>query len=237
LIVTSGAYRQSSQATPELLERDPENRLLARGPRFRMPSWMLRDQALAAGGLLVRKIGGEPVNPYQPPGVWEETTFGNKRYAQGHGEALYRRSVYTFWRRIVAPTEFFDSASRQVCTVRQVRTNTPLHALLTLNDPTYVEAARAMAETVLSQATSGGERLDLAFRRVLARHPSEEERHVLLASRERLNHEFAHDSEAAKKLLSVGESKRNEQLDPIEHAAWTALCLAILNLDEALNKE
>ena len=142
-IVTSRAYRQSSKASPELIDRDPENRLLARGPRFRMPSWMLRDQALAASGLLVAKLGGPPVKGYQPDGVWEEATFGGKRYVQDHGEALYRRSLYTFWRRIVGPTMFFDNAARQVCTVNVFRTNTPLHALLTLNDVTYVEAARA----------------------------------------------------------------------------------------------
>src|SRR5437588_12160091 len=118
LIVTSAAYRQSSKVTPELLDRDPANRLLARGPRFRLSSFVIRDQALAASGLLIEKIGGPPVKPYQPPGVWEEATFGQIRYEQEHGDALYRRSLYTFWRRIVAPTEFFDVASRQVCTVK-----------------------------------------------------------------------------------------------------------------------
>src|SRR5262245_52314216 len=150
LIVTSATYRQSSRVTPALAERDPQNRLLARGPRFRPPSWMVRDQALAASGLLVRKLGGPPVKPYQPAGVWEEATFGTKKYQQDKGEALYRRSVYTFWRRIVGPTMLFDAAARQVCTVKQVRTNTPLHALVVLNDPTYVEAARALAQRVLT---------------------------------------------------------------------------------------
>ncbi|HND52678.1 MAG TPA: DUF1553 domain-containing protein, partial [Pirellulaceae bacterium] len=142
LIVTSAAYRQSSKVTAMLLERDPENRLLARGPRYRWPSWMLRDQALAASGLLVEKLGGRPVKGYQPPGIWEDATFGQIRYEQEHGEALYRRSVYQFWRRIVGPTVFFDVANRQTCTVKLARTNTPLHALVTLNDVTYVEAAR-----------------------------------------------------------------------------------------------
>src|SRR5439155_23775396 len=137
LIVTSAAYRQSSKVTADLLERDPENRLLARGPRYRMPAFMIRDQALAASGLLVEKLGGPPVKPYQPPGVWEDATFGQIRYEQDHGEALYRRSLYTFWRRIVGPTEFFDSASRQTCSVRSSRTNTPLHAFTTMNDPTF----------------------------------------------------------------------------------------------------
>jgi hypothetical protein len=237
LIVTSSTYRQSSKTTAALVELDPENRLLARGPRFRMPSWMLRDQALAASGLLVKETGGKPVNPYQPPGVWEETTFGNKTYQQDHGQDLYRRSLYTFWRRIVAPTEFFDSASRQVCTVRQVRTNTPLHALLTLNDPTYVEAARTLAQLVMTAEANDELRIALAFRRVLARNPSDEEQQVLLASAARLTEEFSRDPNAAAKLLTVGESKRDEGLPPAEHAAWTGVCLAILNLDEALTKE
>src|SRR5262249_32473406 len=150
LIVTSATYRQSSRLTQALAERDPDNRLLARGPRFRLPSWMIRDQALAASGLLVGTIGGPPVKPYQPAGIWEEATFGTKRYQQDKGEALYRRSVYTFWRRIVGPTLFFDTAARQTCTVKQTRTNTPLHALTTLNDVTFVEAARVMAERVLT---------------------------------------------------------------------------------------
>lgn len=238
LIVTSATYRQLSKVTPALVERDPENRLLARGPRFRMPAWMIRDQALAASGLMVRTVGGKPVNPYQPPGVWEEATFGNKRYTQDHGASLYRRSLYTFWRRIVGPTAFFDSASRQVCTVREVRTNTPLHALATLNDTTYVEAARALAErTLASDVATVEHRLDLAFRCVLARSPSDEERTVLTASVARLTEEFRAAPMEAQKLLAVGESPRNEQLDPSEHAAWTAVCLAILNLDEALTKE
>jgi hypothetical protein len=237
LIVTSAAYRQSSKVTPALHERDPQNRLLARGPRFRMPSWMIRDQALAASGLLVRNLGGAPVKPYQPPGVWEEATFGGKRYQQDKGDALYRRSVYTFWRRIVGPTEFFDSAPRQTCVVKPTRTNSPLHALTTLNDVTFVEAARALAERVLQSSASAEDRLELAFRRVLARRPTAEEKQVLLAAVARMRREFAADPAAAKKLLGVGESKRDEKLDPVEHAAYTALCSAILNLDEALMKE
>ncbi|RPH38889.1 MAG: DUF1549 domain-containing protein, partial [Planctomycetota bacterium] len=145
LIVTSGTYRQSSKATPALLERDAENRLLARGPRFRLTSAVIRDQALFAGGLLVEKVGGPSVKTYQPPGIWEEMTFGIIRFQQDKGEALWRRSLYTFWRRTVGPTNLFDAASRQVCTVRPSRTNTPLHALTLLNDVTYVEAARALA--------------------------------------------------------------------------------------------
>jgi hypothetical protein len=238
LIVTSETYRQSSKATPQLIERDPQNRLLARGPRLRMPAWMLRDQALAASGLLVEHVGGAPVRPYQPTGIWEEATFGNKQYKQDKGKDLYRRSLYTFWRRIVGPTMFFDSAPRQTCSVKQVRTNTPLHALATLNDVTYVEAARALAQRALKEAGARpGDRVEYAFRLVLARRPSGEEKQLLLASLARLRGDFARAPAAAQKLLRVGESQRDAALDPVEHAAYTALCNALFNLDEALTKE
>jgi hypothetical protein len=237
LMVTSAAYRRSSKIPPEMLERDPENRLLARGPRFRLPSVVIRDQALAAGGLLVEQLGGPPVRSYQPPGIWEEATFGQIKYKQDHGDALYRRGLYLFWRRIVGPTELFDTGSRTVCTVTQSRTNTPLHALTTLNDTTFVEAARALAERVMTQSSTPEARLREAYRFVLARGPSDSEQSVLLASLNRLKTQYAGDREAALKLLAVGESKRDEKLDPVEHAAYTGVCLAILNLDEALTKE
>jgi hypothetical protein len=198
---------------------------------------MLRDQALAASGLIVEKLGGPPVKPYQPPGIWEEATFGKVKYEQDHGDSLYRRSVYTFWRRIVGPTEFFDSASRQVCTVKQARTNTPLQALTLLNDPTFVEAARVMAQRVMIQADAPEKRLASAYFRVLARKPTAREQKSLLSALERLKSQYAADPGEAKKLLSIGESKRDESLDPVEHAAWTGICLAILNLDEAVTKE
>jgi hypothetical protein len=238
LIVTSATYRQSSKVSPELRERDPANLLLARGARFRLPSWMIRDQALAASGLLVAAQGGPPVKPYQPDGVWEEATFGNRRYIQDKGDALYRRSLYTFWRRIIAPTMFFDSASRQTCTVKQSRTNTPLHALATLNDVTYVEAARALAQRVLTTVGPQPEqRIELALRLVLGRRPTADESRTLLASVERLRREFSADRDAAKRYLAIGESRRNEALDLVDHAAYAALCSAILNLDEALTRE
>ena len=238
LIVTSATYRQSSRVTPELLARDPENRLLARGSRFRMPSWMLRDQALAASGLITRELSGKPVQPYQPPGVWEEATFWNKKYKQDSGADLYRRSIYTFWRRIVGPTLFFDSASRQTCTVKPPRTNSPLHALTTLNDVTYVEAARALAGRVLlAEPESLERRIALAFRLVIARNPTTEEQTVLTHSFKRLNSEFSTAPDSAALLLQEGESKPLEKFKTIEHAALSALCTAILNLDEALTKE
>jgi hypothetical protein len=236
LIVTSATYRQSSRVTPALLEADPQNRLLARGPRLRMPSWMIRDQALASSGLLVGTLGGPPVKPYQPPNVWEEATFGGKTYRQDRGEALYRRSLYVFWRRIIGPTMFFDTQSRASCTVKPTRTNTPLHALATMNDTTYVEAARVLAQRVLKEPADGA-RLEAAFRRVLARSPKDAERSVLLAGLARRRREFAARPDDAKKLLKVGESARDESIDPVEHAAWTSLCLSILNLDEAVTRE
>ncbi|MEA2736585.1 MAG: hypothetical protein QOE14_3036 [Humisphaera sp.] len=239
LMVTSAAYRQSSKMNPAMHERDPENRLLARGPRFRLPSVTIRDQALAASGLLVEKIGGPPVKPYQPPGIWEEATFGFIKYEQDKGDALYRRGLYVFWRRIVGPTEFFDQGSRTVCTVKQSRTNTPLHALATMNDITFVEAARNLAQRVMTTADSESpaKRIELAYRLVMSRRPEEKERIVLLAGFERLKTQYNADFPAALKLLSVGESKRDEKLNVIDHAAYTGVCLTILNLDEALTKE
>ena len=172
-IVTSDAYQRSSQvASAEVYERDPQNRRLTRGPRFRLPSWMIRDQALAVAGLLNRQIGGPPVYPYQPAGVWAEATFGKNKYRQDTGAALSRRSLYVFWRRIVGPTMFFDTAKRQVCEVQPLRTNTPLHALTTLNDTTYVEAARALAANVLSREPHDDQRFKRIYRSVLGRTPS-----------------------------------------------------------------
>ena len=237
LIVTSATYRQSSRVTPADHERDPENRLLARGPRFRLPSWMLRDQALAAAGLLVDQTGGPSVKPYQPPGIWEEATFGKKTYTQDHGDALYRRSLYVFWRRIVGPTSFFDAGARQVCTVKVARTNTPLHALVTLNDPAYVEAARVLAQRVLAPSADDLARLHSAFRLATARTPTAAEQKILTTRLAKLRATFAADPTAARELSAIGEFARPATLAPAEHAAWTALCLLVLNLDETLSKE
>ena len=237
-LVTSATYRQSARVTPALVERDPENRLLARGARFRLPAWMIRDQALAASGLLVDRPGGPPVRPYQPEGLWEEATFGKKSYEQDHGESLYRRSLYTFWRRIIGPPVFFDNAARQVCTLKQVRTNTPLHALTTLNDVTFVEAARALAERAIRDGGSTSEgRLALAFRRATCRPPTAAEAAILREAYARQRELMAADPQAAARLLAVGESPRDPAIDPAEHAALTQVCLLILNLDEVLTKE
>jgi mono/diheme cytochrome c family protein len=236
-IVTSATYRQSSRLTPELRERDPDNRLLARGPRLRLSSLALRDQALAVSGLLVEKVGGPPVKPYQPPGIWEEMSFGKTKYVQDHGENLYRRSLYTFWRRAVPPTTMFDTASRQVCTVRPSRTNTPLHALILLNDVTFVEAARVLAERLLKQGGNDEERITLLFRLATARKPSDAEMQVLTQALERLRKQYGADRDAALKLVGTGEAPRKADLDVVEHAAYTGLASLVLNLDEVISKE
>ena len=237
-IVMSETYRRDSRVVSVGdYERDPENRFLARGPRFRMPSWMIRDQALAASGLLNPQLGGPPVNPYQPAGIWAEATFGKKSYEQDTGKALYRRSLYTFWRRIVGPPIFFDSAKRQVCEVKPLRTNTPMHALTTLNDVTYVEAARAFAERVTGLNGTDSDRLNLAARRVLSRDLTDEELRVWLASLQRVRSRFESDPDAAARLIQHGDSKPNPDRPPVVLAAWTAVLLNLLNLDEALNKE
>ena len=236
-LVSSASYRQSSQVSPEVREKDPENRRLARGPRFRMPSPMIRDMTLAAAGLLTERQGGASVNPYQPPGVWEEATFGNKRYQQDHGEALYRRSLYVFWRRIIGPTLFFDVANRQTCTVKTPRTNVPLHALLTLNDTGYVEAARVMAQKALASESGDSERVAYLCRRVLGRRPADAERRILLDGLQRHRATYARQPELAAQWIRNGESSAPTGLDPVELAAWTLTASTVLNLDEALTKE
>jgi hypothetical protein len=238
LIVTSATYRQSSVIPPGMAERDPENKLLARGPRFRIPSWMLRDQALAASGLLVEKVGGPPVKVYQPENIWEDASFGQIKYTQDHGEALYRRSLYIFWRRIVSPTFFFDVANRQQCAVKTGRTNTPLHALVTMNDVTYIEAARALAERMLKEGgNTDADRLAYGFRLCTAHLPSEREASLLVASLARFRQKYSIDEETAKKLIANGESKPDPNLPATELAAHTSLALLLLNLDETLTKE
>ncbi len=238
LIVTSATYRQSSRVSPELQEHDPKNQWLARGPRYRMASWMLRDQALALGGLMNDTQRGPSVKPYQPVGIWAEATFGKKTYQQDHGASLYRRSLYAYWRRIVGPTMFFDTAKRQTCEVNAIRTNTPMHALTTMNEIAFVEAARAMAQRVLAEGgTTDESRATYAFRLATARHPSSEEQRILTQRLGTLRTHYGADAEAASQLIQVGESPRDESLDPAEHAAFTGLCLMILNLDETLTKE
>ncbi len=198
---------------------------------------MIRDQALAASGLLQRTMGGPSVKGYQPQGVWEEASFGNKKYEQDVGEALYRRSLYIYWRRIIGPTIFFDNAARQVCTVKSVRTNTPLQALALFNDVTYVEAARALADRAMESNKKDAERIGQIFLSLLAREPFEKETDLLLAALERSRSQFEQNPQLAIDLVSVGDSKISKTRNPSELASWTALALAVLNLDETLTKE
>jgi hypothetical protein len=240
LLVTSATYRQAGRVTAEHLAKDPENRLFARASRFRMPSMVLRDVALSASGLLDRRIGGQPVYPYQPDQIWEALAITKERdftYPASHGSDLYRRSLYTFWRRTVNPANMFDMANRQTCSVRASRTCTPLHALTTLNDPTWVEAARVLAEKAMQAAADTDARLAFAFRRVLGRTPTDYDMSTLRRMIERQSAVYRADAEAAKQLVSVGESKRDESLDLAELAALSSVCLGMFNLDEALTRE
>ena len=240
LIVTSATYRQSSKVSRELAVNDPENRLLARGARFRMPSMLLRDLALGASGLLDDRIGGAPVYPYQPDQIWESLAITKERdftYPTSSGRDLYRRSLYTFWRRTVGPANMFDAANRQVCKVRQNITNTPLHALTTLNDPTWAEAARVLAARSMESAKDTEARLNFALRRVLGRLPAERDLALLRKAYEKQLALYQADPKAAAEVVAIGTAPKNGKLNPTEHAALTAVCLMLLNLDEALTRE
>ncbi|MEQ1827020.1 MAG: PSD1 and planctomycete cytochrome C domain-containing protein [Pirellula sp.] len=239
-ILLSSTYRQSSRATSELRSRDIENRLVARASRFRMPSHLLRDWALAAAGLLDKRIAGAPVYPYQPDGIWESLAITKERdfsYPASNGRDLYRRSLYTFWRRTVGPANMFDASNRQTCRVRTSMTSTPLHALTTMNDPTWVEAARVLAENALKNAQSLDQQLEHAFRRVLCRPLKEAD---LIALRRAYRKQFEiydQDRDAAKAFLSIGNAARDPTVDVTTHAAMTAVCLLLFNLDESLTRE
>lgn len=240
LIVTSATYRQASRLTPELRSRDLENRWYARAGRFRMPSMILRDWALASSGLLDRRVGGEPVYPYQPDAVWEPLAITKERdftYPTSSGTDLYRRSLYTFWRRTVSPANMFDASKRQACRVRSTMTSTPLHALTTLNDPTWVEAARTLAEKSIQASQDLDARLTIAFRRVACRAPTVADLRLLRRAYQHQTEIYDSDAQAAAALLAVGASARDPLLNLTEHAALTSVCLAILNFDEAMTRE
>jgi len=245
LLVTSATYRQSSRVTPALHERDPENRLLARGPRFRIQAEMVRDNALAASGLLNGAIGGPSVLPYQPAGIWEEIAYGDvftsQTYVQDHGDKLYRRGMYTFWKRTAPPATLntFDAPDREKCTARRPVTNTPLQALALLNDPTFIEASRALAQRVLTglPKASADAHIRRAFLLATARVPNRQEMQVLRTTLKRQMETYSRDGEGAKKLVAIGESPADSNLDVKKLAAWTNLCSVILNLDETVTKE
>jgi hypothetical protein len=238
-IVMSATYRQSSEATPDLIQRDPENRLLARGPRFRLPAEMIRDQALSAAGLLVEKIGGPSVKPYQPEGLWKEISMQDMDYVQGHGDDLYRRSLYTFWKRTIAPPEMinFDSANREACVVRETRTNTPLQALNLMNDVTYVEAARFIGQRMMKEGGATAEdRLRYGFRLMTGHWPSKAQQDVLLENL-RFHRDYFSDAQKVDAYLAQGESRPDAQLDRRELAAYASVASLLLNLDEVMTKE
>jgi hypothetical protein len=246
-IVMSATYRQDSRADAAALARDPGNLLLARGPRFRLSAEMVRDQALAASGLLVEKVGGPSVKPYQPPGLWREVAYGGGNsaytagfYEQGSGEDLWRRSMYTFRKRSSPPPalQVFDAPNREVCMIERGRTNTPLQALVTLNDPTFLEAARVLAEHALRRATAEGEIAGFAelMLRCTSRPPTAAEVEVLadlLAERRAF---YTDDPEAAAAYLEVGEAPRDMSLDEAALAAWAGVAGVVLNLDETLTR-
>jgi hypothetical protein len=242
LMVMSATYRQSAKSTPEQLARDPKNLLLAHGPRFRMDAEMLRDIALQSSGLLVNKIGGPSVKPYQPDNVWESVgypTSDTTKYKQEHGDALYRRSLYTYWKRMAMPPNMdaFDAPTRDTACTRRQRTDTPLQALVTMNDPQWVEASRALAERLIKQGGKQPEqRIQYLSELVLSHDPSPQMASVLQRSLNQMEKHYATDPAAAHDLVAVGEKPRDAAIPPPELAAWTMLVSEVMNLDETLNK-
>jgi hypothetical protein len=240
LIVTSAAYRQSSKTTPELMERDPENRLLARGPRFRLPAEMIRDQALFTGGLLAEKLGGPSIKPYQPAGLWKELAMQDMDYIQSKAPDLYRRSLYIFWKRTIAPPMMvnFDAAQRESCVVRETRTNTPLQALDLMNDVTFVEAARFLGQRMMKEGgADAASRLRYGFHLALGRSPSEAEAQIL---RDSLNYHldyFAGKQGEVDSYLKQGDSPSDPALDRRELAAYASVASLMLNMDEMVTKQ
>ena len=231
----SATYRQSSTASEQKRSEDPENRLLSRVARRRLSAEMLRDQALSASGLLVERIGGASVFPYEPAGLWAEKS--GQTYPQGKGEALYRRSLYTFWKRTSPPPSMMilDAAKRDVCVVRRQATSTPLQSLVVLNDPQFTEAARALGERVLlSGVDSTDERVGLAFRLLTSRHPREEELALLVRLYDEQLAFFQGDRESADALLSVGEREVDGTIDRVELGALTIVCATLFGHDEAM---
>ncbi|QDU59845.1 Planctomycete cytochrome C [Planctomycetes bacterium Pan216] len=241
MMVMSSTYRQTSRVTPELLERDPTNKLLARGPRFRLQAEFIRDGALAISGLINLKMGGPGVRAYQPPGLWKEVGLsGRPIFKQDAGDKLYRRTLYSYWKRSAPPPNMwlFDAPTRETCTINRPRTNTPLQALVMLNDVQFVEASRNFAQRILNEAgKSTDDRLGYAFRLATSREPNSAERAALADVHAAALERYRADQSAATNLLSVGDSPRQMALDPAEHAAWTIVASTILNLDETLTKE
>jgi hypothetical protein len=242
LIVQSATYRQASQAPEPLYQRDQDNRLLARGPRLRLPAEVVRDNALAISGLLTRTIGGPSIKPYQPPGLWEELAggAGEGPYVQDKGEKLYLRSLYVYRKRTVPHPAManFDAPSREICQVKRARTNTPLQALELLNDVTYVEAANHLARRMLTESKGSAlERLNYGFRLATARKPGAAELDVLHRGLERYERTFRADPQSALKWIKEGETPATGDVDSIDLAAFAAAAGVLLNLDETISRE
>ena len=239
-LVLSATYRQSARVTPQLGEKDPKNRLLARGPRFRMDSEMLRDTALAASSLLVEKLGGPSVKPYQPPGIWDGShdASNTRKYVQDHGDALYRRSLYTFWKRMatIPDMDTFDSPMRDAACTRRQRTDTPLQALVAMNEPLRLEASRKLAERVIHQSSNADARLSYLGWVLVSRDWSSKERAVLESALSKFRATYSKDPAAAARLLNVGESRIDRAIPAPELAAWMLVSSAALNLDSVMNK-
>jgi hypothetical protein len=242
LMVMSAAYQQSSKTTPEQLNKDPKNLLLAHGPRFRMDAEALRDIALQSGGLLIDKVGGPSVKPYQPPKLWEQIGYpvsDTIHYEQDHGDALYRKSMYSYWKRMapLPDMDAFDAPMRDVVCTRRQRTDTPLQALVTMNDVQWVEAARALAERVIEQGgPQPDQRIAMMSDILLAHDPSSQMTTVLKNSLAQMEKHYATDTKAAHDLVNVGEKKHNPSIPDTELAAWTMLASEMLNLDETVTK-
>jgi hypothetical protein len=243
-LVTSATYRQSSSVSSEKLAMDPSNKWLARGARFRMDAEMIRDTALATSNLLVNKIGGPSVRPYMPPGVWEAVAMpgsNTRDYVPDQGEGLYRRSMYTFLKRSAPPPnmDVFNATARETCTVKRERTNTPLQALVTLNDVQFIEAARVLADKILSDASiarDSSSRIQAIANRLIARPFRAEELGVVNASLSELQPFYTQAPDQAQQLIAIGHSKANPSLNASELAAWTMLINQLMNLDEVLTK-
>lgn len=243
-IVMSASYRQGSEIAADKLEIDPYNQFLARGPRFRLSAEFVRDAVLQASGTLVKRIGGPSVRPYQPPNLWREVShYGSSPataqvFVQDHGENLYRRSMYTYWKRTVPPPSMvsFDAPNRETCTVQRARTNTPLQALIMLNDPQFVEASRNFAERILTSANNTDDRIRFAFETALARLPSDQELDLIRQTLEQEHSRFHSTPGAAAAYLNYGESERRNDLPLAEHAAWTTIANLIFNLSEMITK-
>jgi hypothetical protein len=242
LMVMSAAYRQSAKSTSVQLARDPKNLLLSHGPRFRMDSEMLRDVALQSGGLLANKIGGSSVKPYQPANVWEQVSYPTSdtvNYIQEHGAALYRRSMYTYWKRMAPPPDMdaFDAPMRDVVCTRRQRTDTPLQALVTMNDTQWVEAARALAQRVILEGgKQTNQRINLMSEILLAHDAPANTASVLEESLRQMRAHYDADPRAARALVAIGEKTRDQSIAETELAAWTMIASEMLNLDETITK-